>query len=257
MDVDANSTYNGGFIGGTGYESTTTIKGCSAAGTVNGNNYTGGFIGAVQSDVLIVQCSASVDVTSTGQRSGSFVGVATKAITIRDCYSTGDVVATGQQVGGILGYTGKVASVIERCYATGNVTSNTAGTGGILGTSQIVGTRVSKCIAWNESINCNRSGGNKWAPGAVVGASSVRGTFEDCYRKADMNFVDAAGLIVPVDHENVSDAVPVLPDYSTDTSQAAYHGKAAAADATVSSVAKELGWDETIWDLSGAFPVLK
>lgn len=257
MDVDANSTYNGGFIGGTGYESTTTIKGCSAAGTVNGNNYVGGFIGAAQSTIVIEQCSASVDVTSTGQRSGSFVGVATKAITIRDCYSTGDVVATGQQVGGILGYTGKVASVIERCYATGNVTSNTAGTGGILGTNQIAGTKVSKCIAWNQNITCNRNASDKWAPGAVVGASDKNGTFEDCYRRADMNFVDAAGAMVLVDHENVSNGLPAAPEYSAAATQCAYHGKAAAADDTVSSIAKELGWDETIWDLSGAFPVLK
>jgi hypothetical protein len=36
-----------------------------------------------------------------------------------------------------------------------------------------------------------------------------------------------------------------------------YHGKAAAAGATVSSVAKQLKWDETVWDLSGDLPVLK
>ena len=51
--------------------------------------------------------------------------------------------------------------------------------------------------------------------------------------------------------------MPPFPSYFADATQAAYHGKAAAADATVSSVAKELGWDETIWDLSGAFPTLK
>ena len=257
MTVDANSTYNGGFIGGNGYTSTTTIRRCSAAGTVNGNNYVGGFFGAVQAPTVIEQCFSAADVTSTGQRSGSFVGVATAAITIRDCYSTGDITANGQQVGGILGYTGKVASVIERCYATGNVTSNTAGTGGILGTNQIAGTKVSKCIAWNQNITCNRAGSDKWAPGAVVGASDKNGTFEDCYRRADMNFVDAAGAMVLVDHENVSNGLPAAPEYSSEATQAAYHGKAAAADATVSSVAKELGWDETIWDLSGAFPVLK
>jgi hypothetical protein len=256
MTVDANSTYNGGFIGGTGYESTTTIKGCSAAGTVNGNNFVGGFIGAVQSDVLIEQCSASVDVTSTKQRVGSFVGVATKPITIRDCYSTGSTVAAGQQVGGILGYTA-VKVVIERCYATGDITSNTAGTGGIVGTLSGASSEVTACIAWNKNITCNRSGNNKWAPGAVVGAANVAVTLTDCYRRADMNLVDAAGAMVLEDHENVSNATPPFPSYFEDASQAAYHGKAAAADATCSSVAKSLGWDETIWDLSGAFPVLK
>ena len=256
MDVDANSTYNGGFIGGTGYASTLTIKRCSAAGTVNGNNFVGGFIGAVQSDVLIEQCSASVDVTSTKQRVGSFVGTATKPITIRDCYSTGSTVAAGQQVGGILGYT-SVKVVIERCYATGDITSNTAGTGGIVGTLSGASSEVTDCIAWNKNITCNRSGNNKWAPGAVVGAANVAVTLTDCYRRADMNFVDAAGAMVLEDHENVSNATPPFPSYFEDPSQAAYHGKAAAADATCSSVAKSLGWDETIWDLSGAFPTLK
>ena len=256
MTVDANSTYNGGFIGGTGYESTATIKGCSAAGTVNGNNYVGGFIGAAQSDILIEQCSASVDVTSTGQRVGSFVGVATKPIIIRDCYSTGSTVAAGQQVGAILGYT-SVKVIIERCYATGDITSNTAGTGGIVGTLSGASSEVTDCIAWNKNITCNRSGNNKWAPGAVVGAANVAVTLTDCYRRADMNFVDAAGAMVLEDHENVSNATPPFPSYFEDATQAAYHGKAAAADATCSSVAKSLGWDETIWDLSGAFPTLK
>ena len=256
MTVDANSTYNGGFIGGTGYESTATIKGCSAAGTVNGNNYVGGFIGAAQSDILIEQCSASVDVTSTGQRVGSFVGVATKPIIIRDCYSTGSTVAAGQQVGAILGYT-SVKVIIERCYATGDITSNTAGTGGIVGTLSGASSEVTDCIAWNKNITCNRSGNNKWAPGAVVGAANVAVTLTDCYRRADMNFVDAAGAMVLEDHENVSNATPPFPSYFEDATQAAYHGKAAAADATVSSVAKELGWSEDIWDLSGDVPVLK
>ena len=36
-----------------------------------------------------------------------------------------------------------------------------------------------------------------------------------------------------------------------------WHGKAADAGKTASDVAKDLGWDETIWDLSGEEPVLK
>ena len=36
-----------------------------------------------------------------------------------------------------------------------------------------------------------------------------------------------------------------------------YHGKAAAATETASAVAKRIGWDTTVWDLSGDKPVLK
>jgi hypothetical protein len=73
-----------------------------------------------------------------------------------------------------------------------------------------------------------------------------------------MEFSDVAMKLV--DHEDVENGRPPLPTYegtTADKNQYAYHGKAAAADATISSVAKSLGWDETVWDLSGAVPVLK
>ena len=63
-----------------------------------------------------------------------------------------------------------------------------------------------------------------------------------------------------VDHENVENGRPALPDYGSveaDKNQYAYHGMAAAEGATISSVAEELGWDENIWDLSGDVPALK
>ena len=65
-----------------------------------------------------------------------------------------------------------------------------------------------------------------------------------------------------MDHENITNANPPQPDYvasltENQTAQQAYHGKAAAADATISSVAKTLGWDETVWNLSGDVPTLK
>ena len=256
INVSDKSTYNGGFIGGTGYTSTMTLTDCHAKGTVNGNNYVGGFIGANQSQTTINRCSAAVNVTSTGQRVGSFVGTTTNPLTIKDCYSTGNVSATGQQVAGILGYT-NVPVVIERCFSAGDVTSNTAGTAGIVGTLSGANSTVSKCIAWNANITCNRASNDKWAPGAIVGAANVAVTLADCYRRADMNFVDKAGAMTLSNQENVSGATPPIPDYLNNTTQAAYHGKAAAANATASSVAKTLGWDETIWDLSGDLPKLK
>jgi hypothetical protein len=72
-----------------------------------------------------------------------------------------------------------------------------------------------------------------------------------------MVLTDAAGAMTLFDQENVEGAAPASPEYSSETTQRAYHGKAAAADATASSVAKTLGWDEAIWDLSGAVPALK
>ena len=255
--IDAGiSTYNAGFIGGTGYESTVEVTDSWAAGSVIGANYSAGFIGAIQSHVTISRCWADVDVTSSGQRCGAFAGCNTKFLaTISDCYATGDITATGQQVGGIIGYASKPVT-ITNCYAAGNVTSATAGTGGIAGTISAEST-VSNCIAWNATIDCQRAANDKWAPGAVVGAASVAGNYSGCYRRADMNFIDAAGAMVLVDQEDVANGFPAAPSYSDATTQAAYHGKAAAADATASSVAKSIGWDESIWDLSGDLPKLK
>ena len=255
--IDAGiSTYNAGFIGGTGYESTVEVTDSWAAGSVIGANYSAGFIGAIQSHVTISRCWADVDVTSSGQRCGAFAGCNTKfPATISNCYATGNITATGQQVGGIIGYT-SFPITITNCYATGNVSSATAGTGGIAGTITAEST-VSDCIAWNATIDCQRTANDKWAPGAVVGAASVAGNYSGCYRRADMNFIDAAGAMVLVDQEDVANGFPASPSYSEETTQAAYHGKAAAADATVSSVAKALGWDESVWNLSGDLPKLK
>ena len=63
-----------------------------------------------------------------------------------------------------------------------------------------------------------------------------------------------------VDHEDVITAVPdpIVPVGSAnDYAQRPYHGKEIPAGVTVSAKAKSIGWDETIWDLSGAVPVLK
>ena len=70
-----------------------------------------------------------------------------------------------------------------------------------------------------------------------------------------MKLTDSANLSTLVDQD---DCVGLLPSLGgTANPNRAYQGKAAAADATISSVAKSIGWDETIWDLSGELPVLK
>ena len=53
----------------------------------------------------------------------------------------------------------------------------------------------------------------------------------------------------PTDQNNASSEAPLT--------TRAYHGKAAAADATVSSIAQTLGWSADIWDFSTELPILK
>lgn len=252
--ISSSSEQVGGLVGTT--TNKISISDSYSTGEVSGGQHTAGLIGIVKKESTIQRCWSSAEVTSTGQRAGGMVGETTAQLTISDCFSTGNITASGQQVAGILGYTG-VKVVIERCYSTGDITSNTAGTGGIVGTLSGDSSEVSDCIAWNENIICNRSANNKWAPGAVVGAANKAVTLTDCYRRADMNFEDKAGAMTLSDQENVSNTTPPVPAYLNNLTQAAYHGKAAAADATISSVALSLGWSEDIWDLSGDVPALK
>jgi hypothetical protein len=115
---------------------------------------------------------------------------------------------------------------------------------------------ITNCIAWNKTIDCTkRSGYDKYAPGAILGCAQEKGTYSGCWRRYDMILLDNWEELE--DQDDYVNAMPPLPSYSTATHQQAYHGKAAAADATISSVAKSLGWPEDIWDLSGEVPTLK
>ena len=59
------------------------------------------------------------------------------------------------------------------------------------------------------------------------------------------------------DHADSSPSSPLAQPAGSAKWFSPYHGKAAPAGSTVSSVARTLGWSETVWDLSGAVPVLK
>ena len=118
-------------------------------------------------------------------------------------------------------------------------------------------------IAWNEAIYSDVADASvHYSAGAVVGFTSIKNYLVDCIRKADLDFSDCPGnaFNVLVDQENASPESP-LKEAAVSTGGTnynfPYHGKAAAADATASQVAKALGWDETIWDLSGKLPFFK
>ena len=66
-----------------------------------------------------------------------------------------------------------------------------------------------------------------------------------------------AALNVLFDHPDSSPQAPLTQTVSTAKWFSPYHGKAAPANATVSSVAQSLGWSAEIWDFSADVPVLK
>ena len=110
-------------------------------------------------------------------------------------------------------------------------------------------------IAWNKVISCPTAAPTTWSSGAVIAVSNVYNTLTNNYRRPDMTFSDGSdfGLF---DSPNVSASAP-LKDAEKVTYYYPYHGIAAPAGSTISSVAKTLGWPTDIWDLSGDAPKLK
>ena len=276
------SAYNSCFIGCLGYASTTTIKDSHASGKVfsKTGNYTAGLIGSVgkSSEVSITNSYFSGDVEATGGYVGGIVGGTQGKLTlskvfsegtvsamnayvggligaamndgntVTNCFSTARIHARGQQCGGLVGTTTNKLTM-SCCYASGDVYSGTSGAAGLVGRVQ-KSSSITKCIAWNKNVASSRSANNVYACGAILGCAQEKGTYAQCIRRYDMVFTD--DFITLEDQEDFVDAMPPLPSYSTASHQQFYHGKAAAPDATLASVAKSLGWDESVWDFSSS-----
>ena len=71
-----------------------------------------------------------------------------------------------------------------------------------------------------------------------------------------MEFVDYSEINTLSSMGNIENGA-LSPDSANHQYNYPWHGTAAAAGKTASAVAKDLGWDEAIWDLSGAEPKLK
>lgn len=249
----------------------------------------GGLVG-VAVNLVMKRCSFSGDIVNSGRRMGGLVGYHNcqeegNYLRIEDSWSAGSI--TGQQnIGGIVGQTqynngtngfNTTASVIRHCYSTMSVTAN-QNAGGIAGGCSYGGTyattelainkdMVIGNIAWNEKVESKTTTTGNYSSSAVVGFCNIYQYFVDCYRKPNFPLtcpVTDSNPITVLDQDNTS---PVLTLYTGTVADPScpyayqhaypYHGKEAPAGATVSSLAKQLKWDETVWDLSGDLPALK
>lgn len=269
--IDSKVKANGGGVGGVvGVAVNCIVKRCSADIVIeNGKRQVGGIVGYHK------------------------VSAAGNYLRIEDCCSSGSV-SGEQQVGGIIGQTqyetgssryNVGASVIRNCYSTMSVNAKWS-VGGISGSCSygkayavedipVTKDVVAGCIAWNDEIKATNTSSTNYSSGAVVAFCNIYQYFVDNYRKPGMTFdvpVDQkdedgnlqaadAFRIEPYDQANSGDPIaltlvgnmsPVPYMYSYP-----YHGKVAPDGSTVSSLAKILGWDENVWDLSGELPVLK
>lgn len=265
-----------------GYCGTKAIRGdienVHVQGTVLANaGGVGGLVG-VLGNGTINRCSADVEITNNSQRTGGIAGYQNDQDTgavceINNCFAKGSIVSNNQKASGIISdlhggaKTTNVASV-RYCYTVVEVecVRNAAGVVANAWNSNEC-SAVEYCIAWNPSVKTTgtTTAGSNYASGAIVGTSRNKQALTDCVRRPDMDFkceVTADGEIIditPFDQENAGSSARLPysgPEGTSYDYYYPYHGKAATAGETVSKVAKRLGWDEKIWDLSGDYPQL-
>ena len=268
-EVNAASRLAGGIAGIT--SSASIIENCLSSGKIVCKNIVGGIVGMNENTLTIRCCesSSTIEINVNGVDGiGGVLGLASngKAVNVEDCIFSGNMnVPTGQRVGGIVGDLGTGSSV-KRCYVSGNITG-WAGVGGIVGRAgglvwNANGNRydntIESCIAWFDNITATRGDDNGGSSGMIVGYTGTKNTLKNCWRKPTATLTakycsevydqEDADATTPL----VIDAVP--PKY---TYIYPYHGKAAEASATASSLAQSLGWNADVWNLSGPEPKLK
>ena len=241
----------------------------------------GGMFG-ILGNATLEACSADVDVWSAKNYVGGLFGYSKKA-TVSNCWVTGSV-RGDQRVGGITGGLLGDGDAIYNSYCTAKMYAlNEDGSkdyaasrsvGGIVGhanqdkgdgnETRMPGNVVSGCIAWQEEIKTRSYtgaglDGNDWySAGAIVAYGATHNTYENCYRRADLDFRDYSDLFKLYDQENTSATAPLMIQaIEGNTHNYPYHGKAAPAGSTITQLAKSLGWDPAIWDFSKDVPTLR
>ena len=245
-----------------------TLSGCKFYGEVNAaTQYAGGIAGITSSESVIENClSAGKIVCGTGV--GGIVGKNENKLTVEDCLFSGKLKGL-QRLGGIVGDLGSSSSV-KHCFVSGAVDGwgciggvvGRACNGGWAAAGSDYGNSIESCIVWLDNITATRPASDtnvKAGSGAVVGFTATKNVLKDCVRKSGMKLT-AEFYSNIYDQENAGPSAPLVisePSTSADYIIYPYHGKAAEASATASSLAQSLGWSADVWDLSGPEPKLK
>lgn len=253
----------------------------TVTGTVNG---IGGFVGRV-GNADIFNCSADVQVTYAGNYGSAFVGYFEKNAvnaSIKNCFAKGSVRETEygsgkKAVGGIVGGVNGKNQTVENCICIASVSGGN-GVGGVVGMANYdasskqtnLGNKIKGCIAWNDVVEATKMQIKNYSSGAVVGYTATDNYLQNCWRKNGFNLTinknqtDRSAYpenyITPVNQGDSSPSSPLTVGIDcnyNDRQITPYHGKAASAGETASDIARKIGWDEGIWDLSGDIPVLR
>ena len=230
-DVTSNYYYAGGLVG---YAATATLVDCQATGKVisNRTNYarTGGLVGEIHGG-SVTGCHAAGDVDIKGAYAGGLIGVVDGTMTVSASYATGAVAQLNEKNynGVLIGWITPASNVaVSNCYTSGKVSGKNY-CGGFVGYVQGV-TSITNCFS-NSEIDAA-----KWS-GCVFGGNVAP--------KDNLTLTGFIGW-------NVSNRVAFWYN-QTEALEGNYMGT----EGTISAKAKEFGWSETIWDLSGEEPRLK
>lgn len=268
-EVNAASRLAGGIAGIT--SSASIIENCLSSGKIVCKNNVGGIVGMNENTLTIRCCesSSSIEINVNGVDGiGGVLGLASngKTVIVEDCIFSGNMnVPTGQRVGGIVGDLGTGSSV-RRCYVSGNITG-WAGVGGIVGRAGGLvwnangngyDNTIESCIAWFDNITATRGDENGGSSGMIVGYTGTKNTLKNCWRKPTATLT-AKYCSAVYDQEDADAATPLVINAvpSTYTYIYPYHGKAAEASASATSLVQSLGWSADVWNLSGPEPKLK
>lgn len=268
-EVNAATQFAGGIAGIT--SSASVIENCLSSGKIVCRSNVGGIVGKNENSLTIKCCESSSEIAiNVGSESGvgGILGLAVngKAVIVEDCIFSGNMnVPTGQRVGGIVGDLGTGSSV-RRCYVSGNITG-WAGVGGIVGRAGGIDwnangngydNTIESCIAWFDNITATRGDADGGSSGIIVGYTGTKNTLKNCWRKPTA-ILTANYCGEVYDQEDADATTPLVINAvpSKYTYIYPYHGKAAEASATASSLVQSLGWSADIWDFSGSEPKLK
>lgn len=263
------NTNAGGFVG---QLKSGLLDGNAFVGTISGGyQYSGGLIGRMYSGT-VKNCYTTSGFTYTTTVRYALVGGLVGSVAdgkIEQCFATGTVQADGRPVGGLAGeITGTVT--IEKCYTNTAVEQKRNDAygrypGGFIG--QI--TANAKVTISNCYVTGSVTGPNNYNGAFVGSVSGGELTVTDCYTKVSMSGNSSASTTIFAGEVTNADKVTLDNFIGWDISgnktgntwwyggPTEVEGSYMGTEGTISAKAKEFGWDETIWDLSGDDPKLK
>lgn len=249
--------YAGGLVG---LMSECTVKNCSSSGTIvsectsTSNSRIGGLVGEMITGGSVEGSHASVSISQAGYYTGGLIGCikawkgeAKEPITINisKSYATGTVAPTYNKLkdahsGGLIGRIDGGTVNITDCYSTAAIEADRWSSG-------FIGSLGADC-AMTLTITGGFAAGDLSKLGPNANGVDTDGLVLGNITDAALTTINCTKFVAWNLHETQfcypAEVVPLSENY---------YGS----EGTVSQQAKKLGWDETVWDLSGDVPTLK